>query len=163
MALIWTELYDPKKHVDKMYDASRIPGVPREQYWRDPTLQRYPVYFVRICGFTFEFHSIEQLEVCLRFFSQKTRPSSRIAFSANDKQIHWLHRVAQRWFDRLPMYLLEERRRVRIVPALKQALAQFQKAHSKPANNPQGRANGRQPVRSKKNRKSAAAASRRSP
>ena len=163
MALIWTEVYDPKKHADKMYDASHIPAVPRERYWRDPTLQRYPVYFVRVCGFTFEFHSLEQLEVCLKFFSQKSRPSSRIAFSAADKQIHWLHWVAQRWFERLPMYLLEERRRVRIVTALKKALAQFQKVPSNPATNPQSRANVRQPLRSVRNRTSAAAASRRSP
>jgi hypothetical protein len=95
-----------------------------------PTLQRYPVYFVRVCGFTFEFHSLKQLEVCLKFFSQKTRPSSRIAFSKSERQIHWLHWFAQRWFERLPMYLLEERRRVRIVPALKHALAQFQSAGS---------------------------------
>ena|SRR5437016_5814501 len=157
MALIWTEVYDPKKHADKMYDASHIPGVPREQYWRHPTLQRYPVYFVRVCGFTFEFHSLEQLRICLRFFSQKTRPSSRIGFSATDRQIHWLHWVAQRCFERLPMYLLEERRRVRIVPALKQALAQFQNS-THPATNPQGRANARQPFSSDRNRRTAAAA-----
>jgi len=125
MAKIWSEKYDPKRHRDKMRDASRIPGVPTEQYWRAPTLQRYLVYFVRVCGFTFEFHSIEQLEVCLEFFSQKVRPSSMIRFSESDRRIHWLHWVCQRWFERLPMKLLEERRRVRIVPALKKALAQF--------------------------------------
>lgn len=163
MSLIWTEIYDPKKHADKMFDASHIPGVPRERYWRDPTLQRYPVYLVRVCGFTFEFHSLEQLQVCLRFFSQKTRPSSRIAFSATDRQIHWLHWVAQRWFERLPMYLLEERRRVRIVPALKQALAQFRRAHSNSATNPQGGASGKQPLRSVRNRVPAGVPSRRSP
>jgi hypothetical protein len=124
MAQIWSETYDPKRHHDKMRDASHIPGVP-EQYWRAPTLQRYPVYFVRECGFTFEFHSIEQLEVCLAFFSQKVRPSSMIKFSESDRRIQWLHWVSQRWFERLPMQLLEERRRVRIVPALKEALRQF--------------------------------------
>jgi hypothetical protein len=108
-----------------MFDGSRLPSVPTEKYWRAPTLQRYPVYFVRVCGFTFEFHSIEQIEVCLKFFSQKVRPSSMIRFSEADRRIQWLHWAAQRWFERLPMQLLEERRRVRIVPALKQALATF--------------------------------------
>ena len=108
-----------------MFDSSRLAAVPTEQYWRAPTLQRYPVYFVRVCGFTFEFHSIEQMEVCLKFFSQKVRPSSMIRFSQSDRQIQWLHYMAQRWFERLPMQLLEERRRVRIVPALRQALAKF--------------------------------------
>lgn len=127
MAQIWSETFDPKRHSDKMCDISQIPGVPKEQYWRAPTLQRYPVYFVRVCGFTFEFHSIEQIEACLRFFSQKVRPSSMIRFSHSDRQIHWLHWVAQRWFERLPMQLLEERRRVRIVPALRQALSKFKR------------------------------------
>jgi hypothetical protein len=69
MAQIWTENYDPKRHHDAMCDASHLPGVPREKYWAAPTLQEYPVYFVRVCGFTFEFHSIEQLEVCLKLVS----------------------------------------------------------------------------------------------
>jgi hypothetical protein len=127
MAQIWTETFDPKRHSDKMLDFTHLPGVPREQYWRAPTLQRYPVYFVRVCGFTFEFHSLRQLEVCLEFFSKKVRPSSMIRFSEADRKIHWLHWVCQRWSERLPMQLLEERRRVRIVPALRQALAKFRK------------------------------------
>jgi hypothetical protein len=126
MAQIWTETYDPKRHSDKMRDFTHLPGVP-EQYSRAPTLQRYPVYFVRVCGFTFEFHSIRQLKVCLEFFSQKVRPSSMIRFSEADRKIHWLHWVCQRWFERLPMQLLEERRRVRIVPALRQALTKFKR------------------------------------
>ena len=125
MAQIWSEIYDPKRHHDAMRDASHLPGVPREKYWAAPTLQEYPVYFIRVCGFTFEFHSIEQLEVCLKFFSSKVRPSSRIRFTEADREMYWLHSVVQRWFDRLPMQLLEERRRVKIVPALEKALAQF--------------------------------------
>jgi len=127
MAQIWKEIFDPKRHFDKMHDFTKLPGVPREQYWRAPTLQRYPVYFVRVCGFTFEFHSIRQLEVCLEFFSRKVRPSSVIRFSASDRQMQWLHWVCQRWSERLPMQLLEERRRVRIVPALRQALTKFRR------------------------------------
>jgi hypothetical protein len=99
--------------------------IPIDEYRRAPTLQRYPVYFVRICGFTFEFHSIEQLKVCLAFFSRKVRPSSRIKFPDSDRGIAYRHWACQRWFERLPMQLLEERRRIRIVPALKKALKQF--------------------------------------
>ena len=125
MAKIWSETFDPKRHSNKMSDCSRLPCVPTEKYWLAPTLQKYPVYFVRVAGFTFEFHSIQQIEACLKFFAQKVRPSSMIRFSESDKRIHWLHWVAQRWFERLPMQLLEERRRILIVPALKKALAQF--------------------------------------
>src|SRR5690349_21196001 len=87
MANIWSETYDPKRHRNKMFDSSRLPSVPTEKYWQAPTLQRYPVYFVRVCGFTFEFHGIEQIEVCLKFFSQKVRPSSMIRFSEADRRI----------------------------------------------------------------------------
>ncbi len=125
MAQIWTETFDPRRHRNKMHDVTHLPGVPRERRWRAPTLQRYTVYFVRVCGFTFEFHSLEQLKVCLKFFSQKVRPSSMIRFSEADRRITWLHWVCQRWFERLPMQLLEERRRVRIVPTLQKALKQF--------------------------------------
>jgi hypothetical protein len=125
MSQAWIEIYDPKRHRDKMHDASKIPGVPTERYWRAPTLQKYPVYFVKVCNFVFEFHSLEQLEICLAFFSKKVRPSSMIRFTESDRRLIWLHREAQRWFERLPMQLLEERRRVRIVPALKKALVKF--------------------------------------
>ena len=50
-----------------------------------------------------------------------------IRFSAADRQMQWLHSVCQRWCERLPMQLLEERRRVRIVPALRQALAKLRR------------------------------------
>jgi hypothetical protein len=50
-----------------------------------------------------------------------------IQFSEADRRLHWLHWVCQRWFERLPMQLLEERRRVRIVPAMRQALTKFKK------------------------------------
>jgi hypothetical protein len=131
MAQIWTETYNPKRHSDKMSDFTRLPGVPRGQYWKAPTLQQYPVYFVRVCNFTFEFHSLEQLKACLAFFSRKVRPSSMIKLSEADRRMTWLHWKCQRWFERLPMQLLEERRRVRIAPALKEALEKFQKNPNK--------------------------------
>jgi len=126
MAQFWVETYEPKRHSNKMHDFTRLPGVPTEQYSRAPTLQRYPIYFVRVCNFTFEFHSLQLLKACLIFFSKKVRPSSMIKFSAADRRIHWLHWVCQRWFERLPMHLLEERRRVRIESALRKAFEKFQ-------------------------------------
>jgi hypothetical protein len=110
MAKIWTEIYDSQRHHDKMRDVTRISDISAEKYRRAPTLQQYPVYFVRVCNFTFEFHNLEQLKACLKFFSKKVRPSSMIRFTEADRKIHWLHWVAQRWFERLPMKLLEERR-----------------------------------------------------
>ncbi len=117
MARIWTETFNPKRHSDKMLAGVSLPGV--------PPLQRYPVYFVRLPSFTFEFHSIQQLEVCLRFFSQKVRPGSMLQFLETDRHILELHSVSSRWFEELPLPLLEERHRLEIVPALTKALRRF--------------------------------------
>ena len=88
------------------------------------------MYFVRTCGFTLEFHSTEQLHTCLRYFSLKIRPSSRIPWDqlgdyGGDQT------ETQRWFDRLPQWLLKESKRLRAVKALESAGAAFRDA---PAN-----------------------------
>jgi hypothetical protein len=72
---------------------------------------------VNVVSFTFQFFSIEQVRDCLAYYERKTHPSSRLSIGAAD---HW---EAQRWFDRLPMYLLEEPKRARVVRALSRALA----------------------------------------
>lgn len=128
MARIWIEDYDPNRHRDKMAGVS---GVTTGEYWKAPTLQRYPVYFVKVGRFTFEFHSIEQLRACLAYYEKKIRPSSRRRFTEEDRKIMWLHWVAQRWFEKLPMYLLEEKNRLLVVKALTKAVARFDKKPSK--------------------------------
>jgi hypothetical protein len=122
MATIWSETFDPRKHQNAMWPT---PGVPESHKWRTASLQTHPVYFVRVCSFTFEFHSVAQLEECLRFFSQKIRPSGRRDVHDFDPHPSMIHSLSQRWHERLPMYLLEERRRVPIVKALRLALRQF--------------------------------------
>ena len=79
-------------------------------------------YFVRVCGFTFRFGSVAQIPSVLEYYSQKIRQSSRLAPS------DWLkaeHDVAQRWFERLPAYLLEEPKRLLVVKALQKAVKEF--------------------------------------
>ena len=122
MATIWSETFDPRKHSDAMWP---IPGVPEGDKWRTASLQTHVVYFVRVCSFTFKFHSIQQLEECLRFFSQKIRPSGRRDVHDFDPDPGLIHSLSQKWHERLPMYLLEERRRVPIFRALTQALQEF--------------------------------------
>jgi hypothetical protein len=80
----------------------------------------YTTWYVRVCSFTFVFTNIQQLEACLEFFSQKTRPSSRIPYRNLKPYLDaglrgW---EVQRWFDRLPMYLLEESKRQKVIKAL---------------------------------------------
>jgi hypothetical protein len=75
--------------------------------------------FVSVCSFIFEFHSIKQIEVCLEFYSFKNHPSNRADIGSAD---HW---ECQRWFEQLPMYLLEEPKRKKVVKALREAVLQF--------------------------------------
>ena len=115
MAQIWSEPFDAYKHQNRMLE---VPAVTGEQH-RAPTLLRRDVYFVRVCGFTFEFHSIEQLRACLAYYAQKIQPSSRQNIGAAD---HW---ECERWFERLPLFLREEPKRVRAVKALEEAVQKF--------------------------------------
>ena len=92
----------------------------REWHLRAPTLEPHRVVFVRVAGFTFEFHSPEQIRAALEYYARKLRPTSRLA-------VHMLdyggdQGETQRWFERLPLYLREEPRRRRVVSALEEAL-----------------------------------------
>lgn len=117
MAKIWKERYDSRPHQNKMW------GVPADKS-PDPKLVPRWVFFVRVCSFTFEFHSLNQIEACLEYYSEKVHPSSRLpVYTENLGGDHW---ETQRWFERLPMYLLEESKRQKVVKALASALAQFE-------------------------------------
>jgi hypothetical protein len=90
-----------------------------------PTLLQRQVYFVRVCSFTFQFHSLQQIQACLDYYARKIQPSSRQDIGAAD---HW---ECERWFERLPLFLREESKRQRVVKALREALEKF-KTESKP-------------------------------
>jgi hypothetical protein len=112
MAKIWKEEHDPSRHSNKMDAPVKYgPQMGGLSQW---------VYFVRVCSFTFEFHSREQIETCLEYYSKKIHPSSRIDIAAADS---W---EVQRWFERLPMYLLEEPKRQQVAEALASALEEFE-------------------------------------
>lgn len=117
MAKIWKEELDSSRHQNKMDGPADC----------RPNLSFAPqlVFFVRVSSFTFEFHSLKQIEECLEYYSQKVHPSSRVIIGAAD---HW---EAQRWFERLPMYLLEEPKRLKVVKALTAALEAFRAEGSK--------------------------------
>ncbi len=86
-------------------------------HWRAPTLIAKNVLIVYVASFTFHFFSVEQIRDCLAYYDRKTHPSSRLSVPGNID--HW---EAQRWFDRLPMYLLEEPKRAKVLKALNRAL-----------------------------------------
>jgi hypothetical protein len=71
---------------------------------------------VSVASFTFQFASVEQIKDYLAYYERKIHPSSIADIGSAD---HW---EAQRWFEKLPMYLLEEPKRSKVVKALRRAL-----------------------------------------
>ena len=115
MARIWKEAYDSAKH--------RVPI----EYWgsvddhlRAPGLVPKDVSMVHVASFTFQFMSVQQLRVCRSFFEEKIHPSSGLPMSPETSA--GMHGEAQRWFERLPMHLLEEPKRRKVVEVLRRAL-----------------------------------------
>ena len=83
---------------------------------------------VRVASFAFRFDTIEQLRECLAYYERKTHPSSMIPAKtlASDLGEDWRELRGwdvERWFERLPMYLLEEPKRQKVIKALSKALA----------------------------------------
>ncbi len=115
MARWWFEPLDMERHRDFM-STCHIGGMEFEPP-RDRLIERR-VYFVEAAGFTFQFASLGQLREALGHFERRVNPSSRRPGVSLEH--YW-----QRWFERLPQWLFEERRRVRVVSALSRALQAF--------------------------------------
>ncbi len=99
--------------------TAHVGGSPPEPT-RDSLVERR-VFFVAVCGFTFQFHSLEQIERALTHFERKILPSS--AQPGVTLEHYW-----QQWHERLPQWLFEEQKRVRVVAALRGALRHFGRA-----------------------------------
>jgi len=111
VARIWTEAYRSGKHSAPWEYWGSI-----DDHLRAPSLIPRNVLMVSVASFTFQFFTEQQLRDCLEYFSRKTHPSSRVTIGAAD---HW---EAQRWFERLPMHLLEDPKRLKVISALSEAL-----------------------------------------
>jgi hypothetical protein len=89
-------------------------------------LPRHVILF-RVASFAFRFETIERLRECVNYYEKRTHPSSRIAtrklkaeFGKDWRELRgW---DVERWFERLPMYLLEEPKRQKVLKALSKAL-----------------------------------------
>jgi hypothetical protein len=93
-------------------------------------LQSYDVN-VKVGTFTFRFRSIEQVRETLAFFQQKTRPSSRIAAVELERELgeDWRTQRGweiERWFECLPMNLLREKTRQKVMKALTETLQRME-------------------------------------
>ncbi len=98
--------------------------------WEDGTasLISRDVIVVQVASFTFRFRTVEQLRDCINYYERKTHPSSRVAAKtlAADLGEDWRELrgwEVERWFERLPMYLLEKPKRQKVLKALSKALA----------------------------------------
>jgi hypothetical protein len=96
--------------------------------WSGNLAPRY-VMHVYVVSFRFTFHSMEQLRACADYYSRRTHPTSRLPerllaedFGGDWKKWKGWPGEAERWFERLPMYLLEEPKRKKVMKALADAL-----------------------------------------
>ncbi len=89
----------------------------------------HDVYIVRECGFTFEFHNIEQVESCRDYYNQKIRPSTIIPekelFKYGGDQSE-----TQRWFEKMPKKLNNNHNRPKVLKALNKAMESFKNGNS---------------------------------
>lgn len=107
---------------------ARISKIPVKRDDGKASLLPRHVSVVRVASFAFRFESLEHLRECIKYYERKTRPSSRIAARTLAAELgeDWREQrgwEVERWFERLPMYLLEEPKRQKVLKALSRALA----------------------------------------
>jgi hypothetical protein len=115
MARFWKEKLDSTRH--RGYICSYTLGGDALPELSDNIIERC-VYFVEVCSFTFQFASLAQIEECLAVFSQKIHPSSMEPGITLEH--YW-----QCWEQRLPYWLFEEPKRLRVAKSLRRSLAKF--------------------------------------
>jgi len=102
-----------------------VDDVQAERHFVAPSLNPYKVCLVSVCGFTFEFHSVLQLDLSLEYYSMEHHPSSRLPVYTEN--IGGDHGECQRWFERLPQKLLDKSKRSKVVAALTRAREEYVK------------------------------------
>jgi hypothetical protein len=122
MPQIVIEPFDSTRHPKPM---RWIDDTQRQRHDRAPKLIPYSVCLVTVKGFTFIFHSVEQVYVCLDYYSRKIHASSRLPVYTEN--LGGDHFECQRWFERLPQFLLEEKTRNAVVSTLEEAIVEYSK------------------------------------
>ena len=107
---------------------AKISKEPIKYFGRSKSLIPREFIQVRVASFRFGFGSIKQLRDCIAYYEKKTHPSSRIPAKALTADLgeDWRELrgwEVERWFERLPMYLLEGPKREKVLKALNKALA----------------------------------------
>jgi hypothetical protein len=151
MARFWKEPYSLERALELgIHDFEDAPcvGVSNGEWTltRDgspapanPGFRAWPkwIYYVEVCQFTFGFFSLEMIKEYLEFYSRRVLPSS-LHSSAFSKGLAASVGDGQTRFERLPLRLRAESKRVRVVKVLEKALLIFGKDQLKNAR-PEGR------------------------
>jgi len=103
MSRHWIELYDPNLHEDHMSRSFEADV--------QPIKGGYNVYFVEVCSFIFQFHTISDLNEAIEYFSSKLH--KKVTERPYQRTRHH-----QLWFERLPAGLAGGSKRERVVKAL---------------------------------------------
>ena len=90
---------------------------------RTGELVPYKVCLVEVCGFRFVFHSLMQIDLCLDYYRRQHHPSSRLPVYTEN--LGGDHGETQRWFEKLPQFLLEKSKRPKVVAALERARSEY--------------------------------------
>lgn len=93
----------------------------------DPHFEKAWEYCIQVCGFTFVFNRVSDIQEYVEFFSRKTHPSSRTPAIAPPGYSLGSHWERQTKFDELPLYLQAEGKRQQVVKALTEAQIIFQR------------------------------------
>ena len=120
MPQIVIEPYDSTRHSNPM---RWIDDTQRARHERAPNLIPYSVCLVTVKGFTFVFHSVEQIQICLDYYRRKIHASGRLPVYTEN--LGGDHFECQRWFERLPHFLLEEKTRHVVVSILQRAVTEY--------------------------------------
>lgn len=130
MARFWKEPYTFERAAAlgiRDYEDAPVLGV-NPAAVSDPTFRAWPrwIYYVEVCRFTFAFFSHDMIREYLGFYSRKVLPSSRFYDPPYSKgRPPAVNDKGQTMFERLPLRLRQESKRVRVVTALERALVEF--------------------------------------
>lgn len=104
MARIWIEPYNAQSGPPIEYRRC----TDSDAHHRAPTLVSLNVLSVDVASFTFRIFCEQQVRDCLAYYEKQTHPSSRLSIGSA---------------ERLPMFLLEQPKHLKVVKALRKALA----------------------------------------
>jgi hypothetical protein len=131
MARFWKEPYSLAAALAlgiRDFENAPYVGVPNGAWVGRPDFRDWPewIYYVEVCRFTFAFFSLDMIREYRDFYSRKVLPSSRF-FGASPFSRGAAASVGdgQTRFERLPLRLRKEAKRVRVVKALERALQLF--------------------------------------